>query len=41
MGLARSEQRRRRRYVEVYTERFGRVPRSTPEFTPCRPEVTR
>lgn len=36
-----AEDRRRATYVAAYTERFGRVPRSTPEYTPRRPEAHR
>lgn len=33
--LARLDDRRRRRlYVELYTERFGRTPRTAPEYVP-------
>lgn len=33
------ERRRRIRYVSAYTERFGRTPVDTPDFTPRRPEA--
>ena len=28
----------RERYVAAYTERYGRPPRETPEFTPRQPQ---
>lgn len=33
------DERRRARYVAAYTERFGRSPRRTPEFTPRNPHA--
>ena len=31
----------RERYIAAYTERYGRPPRDTPEFTPRRQEARR
>lgn len=33
------DRRRHTRYVSAYTERFGRAPLDTPDFTPRRPEA--
>ncbi|MFD6091303.1 hypothetical protein ACFWGN_04185 [Oerskovia sp. NPDC060338] len=37
--LPERELRRHGRYVAAYTERFGRSPRRTPEFTPRNPHA--